>query len=143
MNAHVENGWLKIDDKIARWFLWVTLVWGVVGMLVGAIVALQLAWWPANTPYEYFTFGRLRPLHTNAVIFAFAGNAFFCALYYSLPRLLKTNMWSAGLTWVHFWGWQLIIVLAALSYPLGVTQGKEYAELECPSIFWSRLSGYL
>ena len=120
------------DDQAARRFLWATLIWGVVGMLVGVIVALQLAFWPANTGLPWLSFGRLRPLHTNAVIFAFAGNAFFAGLYYSLQRLLKTRMWSDVLTAIHFWGWQLIIVSAAVTLPLGITRGKEYAELEWP-----------
>jgi cytochrome c oxidase cbb3-type subunit I/II len=123
---------IQYDDRIARMFLWATLIFGIVGMLVGVIAALQLAWWPANMNTSWLTFGRLRPLHTNAVIFAFAGNAFFAALYYSLQRLLKTRMWSDKLSAFHFWGWQLIIVAAAISLPLGFTQGKEYAELEWP-----------
>ncbi len=123
---------IRYDDRIARQFLWATLVWGVVGMLVGVICALQLAFWPANGGVSWLTFGRLRPLHTNAVIFAFAGNAFFTALYYSMQRLLKTRMWSDALSKIHFWGWQFIIVLAAITLPLGFTRGKEYAELEWP-----------
>ncbi len=120
------------DDRAARLFLWATLLWGVVGMAVGALAALQLAFWPANSSVAWLSFGRLRPVHTNAVIFAFAGNAFFAALYYSLQRLLKTRMWSDKLTAVHFWGWQAIIAAAAVSLPLGLTRGKEYAELEWP-----------
>lgn len=123
---------ITYDDVTARQFLIATLFWGVVGMLVGVIVAVQLSWWPANLGYSWTTFGRLRPLHTNAVIFAFAANGFFAALYYSLQRLLKTRMWSDTLSKVHFWGWQLIIVAAAITLPLGLTQGKEYAELEWP-----------
>ncbi len=120
------------DDRISRWFLWATLIFGVVGMLVGVIIALQLAWWPANAGVSFLTFGRLRPLHTNAVIFAFGGNALFAAFYYSMQRLLKTRMWSDALSYIHFWGWQLIIVAAAITLPLGITTGKEYAELEWP-----------
>ncbi len=123
---------VRYDDRAARLFLWATLIWGAVGMLAGVIAALQLAWWPANTGISYLSFGRLRPVHTNAVVFAFAGNAFFAGLYYSLQRLLKTRMWSDKLTGFHFWGWQLIIVAAAITLPLGITQGKEYAELEWP-----------
>jgi cytochrome c oxidase cbb3-type subunit I/II len=104
----------------------------VVGMLVGAIIALQLAWWPANTNLSFLSFGRLRPLHTNAVIFAFGGNAIFAGMYYSMQRLLKTRMWSDTLSYIHFWGWQLIILSAAITLPLGYTAGKEYAELEWP-----------
>ncbi len=124
------------DDAVVRKFLIATVLWGVVGMLVGVIVALQLAHPVFNlgmTPLgEYLSFGRLRPLHTNAVIFAFAGNAIFAAIYYSTPRLLKAAMFSKLLSNIHFWGWQLIIVSAAITLPLGITQGKEYSELEWP-----------
>lgn len=123
---------ITYDDQIARWFLLATLLWGVVGMLVGVIVALQLAFWPANLDTSWLTFGRLRPLHTNAVIFAFSANGFFAGLYYSMQRLLKTRMWSDCLSRFHFWAWQLIIVAAAITLPLGLSQGKEYAELEWP-----------
>jgi cytochrome c oxidase cbb3-type subunit I/II len=123
---------INYDDKMARWFLLATLLWGVVGMLVGVVVALQLAFWQANLNTSWLTFGRLRPLHTNAVVFAFSANGFFAGLYYSLQRLLKTRMWSDKLSRFHFWGWQLIIVAAAITLPLGITQGKEYAELEWP-----------
>ena len=119
------------DDKIVRQFTWATIVWGLVGMLVGLLIALQLAF-PALNYGPFLSFGRLRPLHTNAVIFAFAGNAFFAGAYYSSQRLLKTRMFSDGLSRVHFWGWQLIIVSAALTLPAGFTQAKEYAELEWP-----------
>lgn len=132
MNQRIDSITVTYDDKSARAFLWATLIWGIVGMAVGALCALQLAWWPANGGVSWLTFGRLRPLHTNAVIFAFAGNAFFTALYYTLQRLLKTRMWSDKLTWIHFWGWQAIILVAAITLPLGLTQGKEYAELEWP-----------
>lgn len=120
------------DDQITRNFLWATIIWGIVGMAVGALIALQLAWWPANGGLPFLSFGRLRPLHTNAVVFAFAGNAVFVALYYTLQRLLKTRMWSDVLSKIHFWGWQAIIVSVALTIPLGITQGKEYAEMEWP-----------
>jgi cytochrome c oxidase cbb3-type subunit I/II len=119
------------DDSISRMFLLATIVWGVVGMLVGLIVALQLAD-PRLNVTEWLSFGRLRPLHTNAVIFAFAGNGFFVGCYYSIQRLLKARLFSDTLSRVHFWGWQLIITSAALTLPLGFTQGKEYAELEWP-----------
>jgi cytochrome c oxidase cbb3-type subunit I/II len=120
------------DDDIVRKFLWATILWGVVGMLVGLVIALQLANPAFNLGLEYTSFGRLRPLHTNAVIFAFAGNAFFCGCYYSSQRLLKARMFSDGLSRFHFWGWQAIIVAAAITLPLGYTQAKEYAELEWP-----------
>jgi len=119
------------DDDIVRKFVYATVLWGVVGMLVGLIIALQLAN-PAFNFGEYLSFGRLRPLHTNAVIFAFAGNAIFAAVYYSTQRLLKTRMFCDKLSRIHFWGWQAIIVSAALTLPLGITAGKEYAELEWP-----------
>ncbi len=119
------------DDKIARYFVIATVLWGVVGMLAGVLLALQIAWWPANVG-EYLTFGRLRPLHTNAVIFAFAGNAIFAAIYYSTQRLVKARMFSDMLSKFHFWGWQAIIVSAAVTLPLGWTTSKEYAELEWP-----------
>jgi cytochrome c oxidase cbb3-type subunit I/II len=121
------------DDDIVRKFLFATLTWGFVGMLVGLLVALQLANPVFNIGEQpWLSFGRLRPLHTNAVIFAFAGNAFFTGAYYSTQRLLKTRMFSDGLSKFHFWGWQGIIVAAALTLPLGFTQAKEYAELEWP-----------
>ena len=120
------------NDAIVRAFLLATLVWGLVGFLVGLYVALLLVRpeWSFGIPY--LTLGRLRPLHTNAVIFAFGGNAIFAAVYYSTQRLCKARMWSDLLGWLHFWGWQLVIVLAAITLPLGITQSKEYAELEWP-----------
>jgi cbb3-type cytochrome c oxidase subunit I len=120
------------DDRTTKAFLLASLYWGGIGMLVGLILAVQLAWWPANLNVPWLSFGRLRPLHTNAVIFAFAGNAIFAGVYYSTQRLCRVPMWNAMLSKVHFWGWQLIIVAAAISLPLGLTQGKEYAELIWP-----------
>jgi cytochrome c oxidase cbb3-type subunit I/II len=120
------------DDNIVKLFFGATVLWGVVGMLVGVIIALQIAWWPANLGLPWTTFGRLRPLHTNAVIFAFAGNVCFTGIYYSMQRLLKTRMYSDWLSKLHFWGWQAIIVAAAITLPLGLTQSKEYAELIWP-----------
>jgi cytochrome c oxidase cbb3-type subunit I/II len=120
------------DDDIVRKFLVACFIWGFVGMLVGLLIALQLADPAFNLGLSITSFGRLRPLHTNAVIFAFAGNAFFCGCYYSSQRLLKTRMFSDGLSRFHFWGWQAIIVAAAITLPLGMTQAKEYAELEWP-----------
>ena len=129
-SPHLDT--FSYDDAIVRKFLWATFVWGLVGMLVGLLIALQLAnpWW--NFDVSWLSFGRLRPLHTNAVIFAFAGNAIFTGIYYSTQRLLKTRMFSDGLSKFHFWGWQAIIVAAAITLPLGFTQAKEYAELEWP-----------
>ncbi|HVZ76780.1 MAG TPA: cytochrome-c oxidase, cbb3-type subunit I [Gemmatimonadaceae bacterium] len=119
------------DDDIVRKFMLATFIWGLVGMSVGLIIALQLAV-PAFNLAPWFSFGRLRPLHTNAVIFAFAGNAFFTGAYYSTQRLCKARMFSDGISRFHFWGWQAIIVAAAITLPLGYTQAKEYAELEWP-----------
>ena len=135
--AGVKLDRFSYDDSVVRKFLLATVLWAVVGMLVGVIIAIQLAWPSFNNPGntmlgEFLSFGRLRPLHTNAVIFAFAGNALFGAIYYSTPRLLKTPMFSRLLSNIHFWGWQAIIVSAAVTLPLGITQGKEYAELEWP-----------
>ncbi len=120
------------DDAVVKMFFTATVVWALVGMLVGVIIALQLAWWPANLGLPWTTFGRLRPLHTNAVIFAFAGNVCFTGIYHSTQRLLKTRMFSDVLSRIHFWGWQTIIVGAAITLPLGMTQSKEYAELIWP-----------
>ena len=126
----MSNEKLRYDDAVVRKFVTATIVWGAIGMLVGLWIALQLAV-PQLNLGKYFTFGRLRPLHTNAVIFAFAGNAIFAAVYYSSQRLLKARP-IEWLSKFHFWGWQLIIVAAAITLPLGFTQGKEYAELEWP-----------
>lgn len=120
------------DDDIVRKFATATLLWGVVGMLAGLIVALLLVLPKLFGGLEWLSFGRLRPLHTNAAIFAFAGNAIFAAVYYSTQRLCKARMWSDVLSRLHFWGWQAIIVAAAVTLPLGITQSKEYAELEWP-----------
>lgn len=119
------------DNRIVRAFLYATITFGIVGMLAGLWVACQLVW-PELNITKYFSFGRLRPLHTNAVIFAFVGNGIFAGVYYSLQRLLKARMFSDTLSWIHFWGWQLIIAAAAITLPLGLTTGKEYAELEWP-----------
>ena len=121
----------RYDNKIVRNFAVATIIWGLVGMLVGLIVALQLTN-PKLNLAPFLTFGRLRPLHTNAVIFAFVGNGIFMGVYYSLQRLLKARMFSDLLSKIHFWGWQLIIVAAAVTLPLGITTSKEYAELEWP-----------
>ncbi len=120
------------DDAVVRAFSIITIVWGVVAFLVGVIVASQLSFWQANFGVEWLSFGRLRPLHTNAAIFAFVGNGMFAGIYYSTQRLLKTRMANDFLSWANFWGWQLVIVAAAITYPLGLTQSKEYAELIWP-----------
>lgn len=120
------------DNKIVRNFGVATALWGAVGLTVGLIVALQLIWPQLNFSLPYTTFGRIRPLHTNAAIFAFVGNGIFMGVYYSLQRLLKARMFNDTLSAIHFWGWQLIIVAAAVSLPLGFTSSHEYAELEWP-----------
>lgn len=120
------------DNKIVRDFAIATMVWGIIGMLVGILAASQLVTPAANLGNQYTTFGRIRPLHTNAVIFAFVGNAIFMGVYYSLQRLLKARMFSDVLSKIHFWGWQLIIVSAVITLPLGITSSHEYAELEWP-----------
>ena len=131
MEQSVKNfDTIRYDNEIVRNFAFVTGLWGIVGMLVGVIIALQIFIPEANI--SFLAFGRLRPLHTNAVIFAFVGNAIFTGVYHSLPRLSKAPMWSRLLSRIHFWGWQLIIVSAAITLPLGITAGKEYAELEWP-----------
>jgi len=118
--------------KVVRQFSIVTIVWGIVGMLVGVIIAAQLAWPALNFDIPWLTFGRLRPLHTNAVIFAFGGSALFATSYYVVQRTCHVRLLSDKLAAFTFWGWQLIIVLAAITLPLGFTQGKEYAELVWP-----------
>lgn len=120
------------DNKIVRNFLVATIVWGIIALLVGLTIALQLFWPALNFDTSWLTFGRMRALHTNAAIFAFVGNSIFAGVYYSLQRLLKTRMASDALSKFNFWGWQLIIVLAAITLPLGLTSSKEYAELEWP-----------
>jgi cytochrome c oxidase cbb3-type subunit I/II len=125
------------NDTIVRWFVGATIVWSLVATLAGLLVGLLLV---LPTVFNFLpphvsallTFGRLRPVHTNAAIFAFAGNAVFAAVYYSTQRLCKARMWSDALGWLHFWGWQAIIVAAAVTLPMGITQSKEYAELEWP-----------
>lgn len=121
------------DNKIVKYFAYATIIWGITGMLVGIIAASQLAFPQFFNDYlgfSFLSFGRIRPLHTNAVIFAFVGNGIFMGVYYSLQRLLKTRMWSDKLSYINFWGWQFIILCAVLTLPFGYTTGKEYAELE-------------
>ncbi|QTN32791.1 cytochrome-c oxidase, cbb3-type subunit I [Akkermansiaceae bacterium] len=137
---------ITYDDKTVRRFMNASIFWGIVGMLVGVLAATQLSWWQMNGKFletitfglfkgeglAYITFGRIRPLHTNAVIFAFVGNMVFAGVYYSTQRLCKCRTASDLLSAIHFWGWQLIIVGAALTLPAGLTRGKEYAELIWP-----------
>lgn len=120
------------DNKIVKYFTIATIVWGTVGLLVGILLAFQLYFPALNFSLQYTTFGRVRPVHTNAIIFAFVGNAIFMGVYYSLQRLCKARMFSDLLSKLHFWGWQLIIVSAAVTLLLGITTSKEYAELEWP-----------
>lgn len=120
------------DNKIVKWFAYATIIWGVVGMLAGILAAFQLVYPALNFGLAPTTFGRVRPVHTNAVIFAFVGNGIFMGVYYSLQRLCKARMFSDALSKFHFWGWQSIIVLAAVTLLAGFTTGKEYAELEWP-----------
>ncbi len=118
--------------KVVRQFTVMTVVWGIVGMLVGVFIAAQLVWPALNFDLPWLTFSRLRPLHTNAVIFAFGGSALFATSYYVVQRTCQVRLFSDGLAAFTFWGWQLIIVLAAVTLPLGITTSKEYAELEWP-----------
>ena len=128
----MEKQTFYYDNKIVRMFTNITILWAIVGMVVGLLAALQLAFPALNFGLSFTSFGRIRPIHTNAIIFAFVGNGFFAGAYYSLQRLLKTRMYSDLLGRIHFWGWQLIIVLAAVTLALGHTSAKEYAELQWP-----------
>lgn len=135
MNVQIQNTnreTFSYDDDIVKLFSLATILWGGIAFLVGVIAALQLANWHMNFGLSWLTFGRLRPLHTNAAIFAFGGNAIFAGIYYSTQRLCKARMFNDTLSKIHFWGWQLIILSAALTLPLGLSQSKEYAELEWP-----------
>src|SRR6266498_3551245 len=122
----------RYDNRIVRAFAIATVIWGIVGFSAGLLIACQLFWPDLNLNLQFTSFGRLRPLHTNAVIFAFVGNGIFMGVYYSLQRLCKARMFSDALSWINFWGWQAIIVGAAITLPLGLTTSKEYAELEWP-----------
>src|SRR5512136_1494268 len=122
----------RYDNRKVRAFALGTIVWGIVGMSAGLLVASELVWPDVNLSLPFTTFSHLRPLHTNAVIFAFVGNGIFMGVYYSLQRLCKARMFNDLLSSIHFWGWQLIILAAAVTLPLGYTVGKEYAELEWP-----------
>jgi cytochrome c oxidase cbb3-type subunit 1 len=127
-SAAAEN----YNYKVVRQFAIMTVVWGVVGMLVGVIIAAQLLWPELNFDIAWLSYGRLRPLHTNAVIFAFGGCALFATSYYVVQRTSHARLFSDRLAAFTFWGWQAVIVLAAITLPMGYTQGKEYAELEWP-----------
>ncbi|HEY1051213.1 MAG TPA: cytochrome-c oxidase, cbb3-type subunit I [Prosthecobacter sp.] len=131
MNATARKETIEFDDKVVRQFMWASIGWGIIGMLVGVFVAAQLNYHQLNAA-SWLSFGRLRPLHTNAVIFAFVGNMMFAGIYYSTQRLCKARMASDLLSKIHFWGWQAIIASAAVTLPLGFTRGQEYAELIWP-----------
>ena len=138
----------KYDNRIVRAFAIATVFWGIVGMLVGMLAAVELFYPSANLNLQFITFGRIRPLHTNAVIFAFVGNGMFMGIYYSLQRLCKARMFSDKLSWLNFWGWQAIIVSAAITLPLGFTTSLDYAELEWPikiaiAVIWVVFTIYL
>ena len=120
------------SDSVVRLFALASVVWGVVGMLVGVIIAAQLTWPELNFGISFLSYGRLRPLHTNAVIFAFGGCALFATSYHVVQRTCQTSLFLPKLAMFTFWGWQLVILAAAITLPLGMTQGKEYAELEWP-----------
>ena len=128
--SNVEN--FSYDNRIVRDFAWASVIWGLVGMSAGLLIACQLFAVRLNFDVPWLTYGRIRPIHTNAVIFAFVGNGIFMGVYYSLQRLCKARMYNDLLSRIHFWGWQLIIVAAAISLGLGKTTSKEYAELEWP-----------
>ena len=130
LNSALEHP--TYNYKVVRQFSVMTVVWGIVGMLVGVLIAAQLAWPALNFDLPWLHFGRLRPLHTNAVIFAFGGSALFATSYYIVQRTCQARLISDKLAAITFWGWQLVIVAAALTLPLGLTSGKEYAELEWP-----------
>ena len=122
----------QYNYRVVYQFTIMTVVWGIVGMLVGVLIAAQLAWPELNFDIPWLSYGRLRPLHTNAVIFAFGGSALFATSYYAVQRTCETRLISDGLAAFTFWGWQVVIVAAAITLPLGITSGKEYAELEWP-----------
>ena len=120
------------DDDSVRKFMVASIFWGLISLVAGVLIASQLNFWQMNFNLEWLTFGRLRPLHTNAAIFAFVGNMMFAGVYYSTQRLCRARMASDLLTKINFWGWQFIIVAAAITLPLGYSRGKEYAELIWP-----------
>ncbi len=130
LNSALEHP--TYNYKVVRQFAIMTVVWGIVGMLVGVLLAAQMAWPALNFDLPWTSFGRLRPLHTNAVIFAFGGSALFATSYYVVQRTCQTRLISDKLAAITFWGWQLVIVSAAITLPLGISTAKEYAELEWP-----------
>src|SRR6218665_2909648 len=125
-------GTVVYEDGVVRAFALAAVLWGVIGMLVGVVIAAQLTWPALNFDIPWLSYGRLRPLHTNAVIFAFGGCALFATAYHVVQRTGQTRLFAPKLAWFTFWGWQLVIVGAVISLPLGITTGKEDAELEWP-----------
>ena len=132
MSSHSTTAAPVYSDGVVRAFALVAVIYGIVGMLVGVIIAAQLAWPELNMGIPYLTYGRLRPLHTNAVIFAFGGCVLFATSYHVVQRTCQTKLFLPSLAWFTFLGWNLVIVLAVITLPLGLTSGKEYAELEWP-----------
>ncbi|HEX3141557.1 MAG TPA: cbb3-type cytochrome c oxidase subunit I, partial [Rhizobacter sp.] len=133
MNASpVSRSAPTYSDAVVRNFTLAAVLWGVIGMLVGVVIAAQLTWPELNFGIPWLSYGRLRPLHTNAVIFAFGGCALFASSYYVVQRTCQVRLFAEKLAMFTFWGWQLVIVAAAITLPMGFTQGKEYAELEWP-----------
>src|SRR3990167_3757556 len=122
----------QYEYGVIKQFTVMTVIWGIVGMAVGVLIASQLAWPALNFDLPWLTYSRLRPLHTNAVIFAFGGCALMATSFYVVQRTCPTTLFAPGLAKFVFWGWQLVILLAAISLPLGITSSKEYAELEWP-----------
>ncbi len=129
---NTQNVTVEYNDKVVRYFMLASVVWGLVAMLAGVVIAAQMSFYQLNFETSWLTFGRLRPLHTNAAIFAFVGNMIFAGVYHSTQRLVRTRLASNFLSWLHFWVWQAIIVGAAITLPLGLSRGKEYAELIWP-----------
>ena len=130
METALQTAGETYNYKVVRQFAVMTVVWGIVGMLVGVIIAAQLIWPDLTFGVSWLSYGRLRPLHTNAVIFAFGGCGLFATSYYVVQRTCQARLISDKLAAFHFWGWQAVIVAAAISLPMGFTRGKEYAELE-------------
>ena len=131
-HSHTSNAPIAYEMGVVRQFAIMTVIWGIVGMAVGVFIAAQLVWPALNFDTPWLTYSRLRPLHTNAVIFAFGGSALFATSYYIVQRTCQTALFMPSLAKFTFWGWQLVIVSAAISLPLGLTSSKEYAELEWP-----------
>ena len=132
MHSNATSNPPEYSDTVVRAFALVAVLWGIVGMLVGVIIAAELAWPEISLGIPWLSYGRLRPLHTNAVIFAFGGCALFATSYHVVQRTCQTRLFLPGLAMFTFIGWQVVILAAAISLPLGFTQGKEYAELEWP-----------